>query len=99
MGKTAIGLGAAAMAYYLPVDIYSGYSPVSVKMPLGFQVWTIKDMLIKDFPGTLKKIKELGYQSVEMCLKLTLTIQSSVISLYKTVLFIGNNATFNGSVV
>lgn len=67
MGKTAIGLGAAAMAYYLPVDIYSGYSPVSVKMPLGFQVWTIKDMLIKDFPGTLKKIKELGYQSVEMC--------------------------------
>ena len=54
LGKTAIGMGAAAMASYLPVDIYSGYSPVPVKMPLGFQVWTVKDMLVKDFPGTLK---------------------------------------------
>ena len=36
-------------------------------MPLGFQVWTVKDMLIKDFPGTLKMIADLGYQSVEMC--------------------------------
>jgi sugar phosphate isomerase/epimerase len=38
-----------------------------VKMPLGFQVWTVKDMLVKDFPGTLKKIAAMGYQSVEMC--------------------------------
>jgi sugar phosphate isomerase/epimerase len=39
----------------------------SVKMPLGFQVWTIKDKLIKDFAGTLKMMAGLGYQSVEMC--------------------------------
>ncbi len=67
LGKTALGIGSAALASYIPADLYSGFSPVPAKMPLGFQVWTIKDMLIKDFPGTLKKIKELGYQSVEMC--------------------------------
>ncbi|HNX78277.1 MAG TPA: sugar phosphate isomerase/epimerase [Prolixibacteraceae bacterium] len=37
------------------------------KMPLGFQVWTIKDQLITDFPGTLKMMAGLGYQAVEMC--------------------------------
>jgi sugar phosphate isomerase/epimerase len=67
LGKSTIGFGAAAIASYLPMNLYSGLFPVPVKMPLGFQVWTIKDMLVKDFPGTLKKIKELGYQSVEMC--------------------------------
>lgn len=67
LGQTALGIGAAAFASYIPADLYSGFSPVPAKLPLGFQVWTIKDMLVKDFPGTLKKIKELGYQSVEMC--------------------------------
>jgi hypothetical protein len=38
-----------------------------VKMPLGFQVWTVKDKLVKDFPGTLKMMADLGYQSLEMC--------------------------------
>jgi len=36
-------------------------------MPLGFQVWTVREMLVKDFPGTLKMVAGLGYQSVEMC--------------------------------
>jgi len=37
------------------------------KLPLGFQVWTIKDKLVADFPGTLKMMAGLGYQAVEMC--------------------------------
>jgi sugar phosphate isomerase/epimerase len=36
-------------------------------MPLGFQVWTVKDLLVKDFPGTLKMMADLGYKSLEMC--------------------------------
>jgi sugar phosphate isomerase/epimerase len=36
-------------------------------MKVGFQVWPVKEMLIKDFPGTLKMVAGLGYQSVEMC--------------------------------
>ncbi|MBN2633680.1 MAG: sugar phosphate isomerase/epimerase, partial [Bacteroidales bacterium] len=41
--------------------------PARVKMPTGFQVWTIRDKLVKDFPGTLKMMADLGYRSVEMC--------------------------------
>jgi sugar phosphate isomerase/epimerase len=39
----------------------------TVKIPVGFQVWTIKDQLINDFAGTLKKMAALGYKTVEMC--------------------------------
>lgn len=67
LGKSTMGLGAAAIASYLPLNLNSGFAPVPVKMPLGFQVWTVKDMLVKDFPGTLKMVADLGYQSVEMC--------------------------------
>jgi sugar phosphate isomerase/epimerase len=30
-------------------------------------VWTVKEMLVKDFPGTLKMMAGMGYQSCEMC--------------------------------
>jgi sugar phosphate isomerase/epimerase len=39
----------------------------SAKKDFGFQVWTIKDKLIADFPGTLKMMAGLGYKQVEMC--------------------------------
>jgi sugar phosphate isomerase/epimerase len=38
-----------------------------ISMPLGFQVWTLRDRLVKDFPGTLKMMADIGYKSVEMC--------------------------------
>lgn len=65
--QSALGLGSA-------VFLSSGESwaePASpgkvFNKPLGFQVWTIKDQLIKDFAGTLKMMAGLGYRSVEMC--------------------------------
>jgi sugar phosphate isomerase/epimerase len=64
LGMSSLGLGSAVFALRFPL-IYSGSE--YVRMPLGFQVWTVKDMLVKDFPGTLKKIAGQGYQSVEMC--------------------------------
>lgn len=33
----------------------------------GFQVWTIRKELVEDFPGTLKKMADMGYKEVEMC--------------------------------
>jgi sugar phosphate isomerase/epimerase len=36
-------------------------------MPIGFQTFTIREMLAKDFEGTLKMMAGLGYQSAEMC--------------------------------
>jgi len=63
--KSTMGMGAAFIAGNLPVD---GSIPIpKVKMPLGFQIWTVREMLLKDFPGTLKMIAGMGYKSVEMC--------------------------------
>ncbi len=67
LGKSALGIGSVVLASRLPVEAYGSEPPKPVKMPLGFQVWTVKDKLIKDFPGTLKEIAGLGYKSVEMC--------------------------------
>jgi sugar phosphate isomerase/epimerase len=33
----------------------------------GFQVWTVREDLVNDFAGTLKKMADMGYKEVEMC--------------------------------
>ena len=67
LGKSAMGIGSALIVSRIPLDLSANVLPEPVKMPLGFQVWTVKDRLVKDFPGTLKMMAGLGYQSVEMC--------------------------------
>jgi sugar phosphate isomerase/epimerase len=67
LGTSAMGIGTALIAPSLTGDLYAGSVAKPVKLPLGFQVWTIRDKLVKDFPGTLKMMAGLGYQSVEMC--------------------------------
>lgn len=65
--KSAFGMGTAILATQLPMNVFASESSKALKSPLGFQVWTIKDQLIKDFPGTLKMMAGLGYKTVEMC--------------------------------
>jgi hypothetical protein len=36
-------------------------------IPVGFQTWPVKDVLAKDFAGTLKSLAAQGYEQVEMC--------------------------------
>lgn len=36
-------------------------------MPVGFQVFPVREALAKDFPGTLKEMAGIGYRAVEMC--------------------------------
>ncbi|MFH0894861.1 MAG: twin-arginine translocation signal domain-containing protein, partial [Bacteroidota bacterium] len=67
LGKSAIGIGSAVIASQLPMNLSADIFSESGKMPLGFQVWTVREMLVKDFPGTLKMMAGLGYQSLEMC--------------------------------
>lgn len=67
LGKSALGIGSVFAASRLPFELSAGSLPSRLKMPLGFQVWTVKDQLVKDFPGTLKMVQSMGYQSVEMC--------------------------------
>lgn len=35
--------------------------------PIGCQTWPVRDMIAKDFPGTLKQLADAGFQSVELC--------------------------------
>jgi sugar phosphate isomerase/epimerase len=67
LGRSAMGLGSAVLINRIPLDLTENASAPPVKMPVGFQVWTIKEKLIQDFPGTLKMVAGLGYQNVEMC--------------------------------
>jgi sugar phosphate isomerase/epimerase len=67
LGKSALGIGSVVIASQIPLDLYAGVFPGSVKIPVGFQSWILRDNIGNDFPGTLKKVAEMGYQSVEMC--------------------------------
>lgn len=64
--KSFLGIGTTLIASRIQMHAAERSASI-VNMPLGFQVWTVKDMLVKDFPGTLRKIAEMGYESVEMC--------------------------------
>jgi sugar phosphate isomerase/epimerase len=65
IGKTAIGAGAAFAFLQLPKELFS--AAAFNNMPIGFQTWVVKDVLVKDFAGTLKMVAGQGYQLVEMC--------------------------------
>lgn len=64
---TSLALGGAAMAATLPFGVQATPAGKMYKLPLGFQVWTIREELLKDFPGTLRKMAAMGYETVEMC--------------------------------
>jgi sugar phosphate isomerase/epimerase len=62
---TGTAIGATALMTHMPFGLVSCAAPKPKEF--GFQVWTIKDELIANFPGTLKKMADLGYKQVEMC--------------------------------
>ncbi len=37
------------------------------KLPIAIQLYSVRDDLERDFEGTIKKIKEFGYDGVELC--------------------------------
>ena len=53
----ASALGSAtSMAYADPLGL-----------PIGCQTWPVREMIAKDFPGTLKQLAAAGFKSIEMC--------------------------------
>ena len=36
-------------------------------LPIGCQTWPVREMIEKDFPGTLKALAGAGFQSIELC--------------------------------
>jgi sugar phosphate isomerase/epimerase len=36
-------------------------------MPIGCQTWPVREMIAKDFPGTIKVLAQAGFQTIELC--------------------------------
>ena len=62
IGRSTIAGAMLAFPGLLKASDIAGY-----KYPVGFQTFPIRDMLAKDFGGTLKMMAAMGYQLVEMC--------------------------------
>jgi len=67
IGQAAMGLGSALALSQLPLRLGAQNHSNFSTHPIGFQVFPIREMLAKDFSGTLKMMAGLGYQTVEMC--------------------------------
>ena len=66
IGKGTMGLSAMIALAQVPKHLLA-LSPGLNNIPIGFQSWTIRDQLSKDFAGTLKMMAAQGYKLVEMC--------------------------------
>jgi sugar phosphate isomerase/epimerase len=36
-------------------------------MPIGCQTWPVREMIAKDFPGTIKQLADAGFRTIELC--------------------------------
>lgn len=63
--NTGSAAAAAAVLSQLPFPSFAGEK--GAPKSFGFQVWTIREELVSDFPATLKKMAKMGYSEVEMC--------------------------------
>ena len=49
----------------------SAYPPTllanPLDMPIGCQTWPVREMIAKDFPGTIKVLAEAGFEAIELC--------------------------------
>jgi sugar phosphate isomerase/epimerase len=63
LGKSALGIAAAG---YLSRGAASLHAD-PLGLPIGCQTWPVRQMIAKDFPGTIKKLKAAGFNSIELC--------------------------------
>lgn len=63
--KVAAGGGAALGLMHLPSPLLAHARMLNI--PVGFQTFPIREILAKDFAGTLKMMAAQGYQITEMC--------------------------------
>ncbi|HEU0064331.1 MAG TPA: sugar phosphate isomerase/epimerase, partial [Flavisolibacter sp.] len=57
-----LAIGSLAFPRFAGADIFSGSKKLR---PVGLQLYTLGDLMIKDPQGTLKKLAEIGYREVE----------------------------------
>lgn len=62
LSHSSLAIGSLALS---PSDLFA--AAAAKDMPIGFQTYPIREMLGKDFPGTLKIMADMGYKLTEMC--------------------------------
>jgi sugar phosphate isomerase/epimerase len=65
IAKTTMAASATMVLSQLPKQIFAAAK--ANDMPVGFQSWAVKDMLGKDFSGTLSTMAGMGYKLIELC--------------------------------
>jgi len=56
---------AAAAGFMLGAAVGLHANPLG--LPIGCQTWPVRDMIAKDFPGTIKTLAQAGFQTIELC--------------------------------
>jgi sugar phosphate isomerase/epimerase len=65
LNTVAVGLGASAIR---PLSISAADAPeikTALNGPVGLQLWSLREYLPKDVPGTLAKVRAMGFREVE----------------------------------
>lgn len=60
------GAGALGLSVFGPVACSSGTAPDKKSFGVGIQLYSIRDAMAADTPGSLKKISEMGYKNLEL---------------------------------
>ncbi|HVR82869.1 MAG TPA: twin-arginine translocation signal domain-containing protein, partial [Planctomycetota bacterium] len=62
-GAVALARPASTLASVLELTTPEGQDKKHI--PIGLQLYSVRDVLGKDFEGTLKKVAEMGFEGVE----------------------------------
>jgi sugar phosphate isomerase/epimerase len=63
LGRSAMGLAAAGY-------LFRGALPLKADplgLPIGFQIYSVREQAVKDFRGTMRELAGVGYQAIELC--------------------------------
>jgi sugar phosphate isomerase/epimerase len=61
--KTTASAVAAGVVLTTGLDVHA--NPLG--LPIGCQTWPVRDLIAKDFPGTIKTLAQAGFQTIELC--------------------------------
>src|SRR2546427_6708088 len=61
--SAATQAAAAGLLFSCAVELRA--NPLGI--PIGCQTWPVRDMIAKDFPGTIKQLAAAGFQTIELC--------------------------------
>jgi sugar phosphate isomerase/epimerase len=61
--KQAAVAGVAGLLSAGATELYA--NPLG--LPIGCQTWPVRQMIAKDFPGTIKQLATAGFQTIELC--------------------------------